>query len=76
MSGRFRFQLLDLVELCNKSCHLVIFTGQTAVSQDLNDLNDLFNVADVFFVVVNGVLHSGDGGEDCLVGRDVICEGD
>ena len=40
----------------------------------LSDLNDLFNVANVFFVVVDGAPYLGDGGNDGFVSFDIVCE--
>ena len=38
--------------------------------------DDLFNLADVCVAVVDGIMYSGDGGEDCLVGGGIVCDGD
>ena len=73
-SGRFRFQLPDLVELCNKSCHLAIFAGHPSVSEGMSDSNDLFNLADVHVTMVDIVTNSGDGGNNGTVSGGVIGE--
>ena len=38
------------------------------------DSNDLFNLHDVRVTVVNGVPHPGNGGEDSLIGIDIVGE--
>ena len=75
-SGRFRFQLLDLVKLHNKSCLFVIFTGRATVMKGAGDSDDFFNVPNICFAVVDGVADLSDGGDDGLVGVGVICKGD
>ena len=76
MSGSFRFQSSDLVELCNKSCCFIIFAGRPSVSQGASDSDDLFNLADVHVTTVDVVTDSGDGRNNSSVGGGVIGEGD
>ena len=42
----------------------------------MTDSNDLFNLFDVCVAVVDCVTHSSDGGEDGLIGGDVVGEPD
>ena len=76
MSGRFRFQSLDLAELCNKSCHFVIFAGHPLVLEGATNHNNLFNLGDICVTTVDAVTNSSDGGEEGMVGAGVICEWD
>ena len=64
-----------MVELCNKSCCLVIFTGHALVSQDLRNSNDLFNVGNVLFIVMDGVSDLSDGRDNSVVSFNIVCEG-
>ena len=59
LSGTHRFQALNLVHLCNKSCHFIIFAGQTAVTEVLSDPDDLFDVPDVLFSMIDSVADLG-----------------
>ena len=64
-----------MVELCNKSCHVVIFTGCTAVTNGTGNSDDFFNISDILFTMVDSVANLGDGGYNGSVGVDIICEG-
>ena len=44
------------------------------VLEGATDLSDLFNLFNIRVAVVDCVTHSSDGGEDGLVGRDVVSE--
>ena len=72
---RSRFQSSNLVQLCDERCSLVIFAGRPSVSEGTSDANDLFNLADVRVATVDCITHSGNGGEDGLVGDGVIGDG-
>ena len=76
MSGRLRFQLLDLVELCNKSCCFVIFTGHPSVSQGMSNPNYLFDLANICVATVDAITDLGDGRDNGLVGGRVVSKGD
>ena len=71
-SGRFRFQSSDLVELHNKSCRFVIFTGCTVVTKGTSNSDDFFNVSNVLFSMVDGFADSGDSGNNGSVGIDIM----
>ena len=73
---RFRFQSSNLVQLRDECCSFVIFAGRSSVSEGASDANDLFDLADIRFAVVDGVLDPSDGGEDGLVGSGVVGDGD
>ena len=63
-------------KLRDECCSFVIFAGRPSVSEGASDADDLFDLADVHFAMVDGIMHSGDGGEDGLVGGSVVCKGD
>ena len=65
-----------LVEPRDKRCGLVIFAGQASVSESSADPDDLFNLFDVRVATVDVVTHSSDGGQEGLVGSDVVGERD
>ena len=46
------------------------------MSEGTSDADDFFNLADVRLTVVDSITHSGDGGEDGLVGGGVVCKRD
>ena len=69
---RSRFQLSNLVQLCDECCSFFIFAGRSSVSEGASDANDLFDLADVRVAVVDGVAYSGNSGEYCLVGGGVV----
>ena len=73
---RSRFQSSNLVQLRDECCSFVIFAGCSSVTEGASDSNDLFNLADVRVAVVDGITYSGDGGEDCLIGGGIVCDGD
>ena len=73
---RSRFQLPNLVQLCDECCSFVIFAGRPSVTEGASDSDDLFNLADVRIAMVDGITYSGDGGEDRLIGGGVVRNGD
>ena len=73
---RSRFQSSNLVQLCDECRSFIIFAGRPSVTEGASDSDDLFNLADVCVAAVDGITHSGDGGEDCLIGDGIICDGD
>ena len=73
---RFRFQSSNLVQSGDECCSFVIFAGRPSVSEGASDADDLFNLADVRVAMVDGITHSGNGGEDGLVGSGVVCDRD
>ena len=73
---RSRFQSSNLVQLGDECCSFLIFAGRPSVSEGASDADDLFNLADVRVATVDGITHSGDGGEDHLVSGEVVCDGD
>ena len=73
---RSRFQSSDLVQLCDKCRSFVIYAGRPSVSEGASNANDLFDLANVRVATVDGITHSGDGGEDCLVSSGVVCDRD
>ena len=75
LSGRLRVQSLDLVKSCNKSCFFVIFARHTSALQCSSDPNDLFNVANVFFIMADGVSDLGNGEDDSTIIFWVVGEG-
>ena len=64
------------MQLCDKCRSFVIFTGRPSVSEGASDVDDLFNLADVLVASVDGIMYSGDGGEDCLIDGGVVCDRD
>ena len=72
---RSRFQSSNLVQLRDECRSFVIFAGRPSVTEGASDLDDLFNLADVRVAVVDGITYSGDGGEDCLIGGGIVCDG-
>ena len=46
------------------------------MSEGTSDADDLFNLADICVAVVDGIMYSGDGSENGLVGGSVVCKGD
>ena len=73
---RSRFQSSNLVQLRDECCSFVIFAGRPSVSEGASDANDLFDLADIRVATVDGITHSGDSGEDGLVGGGIVCDGD
>ena len=51
-----------------------VFTRCSLVLEGSTDPNDLFNLRDVRVAMVDGISHSGNGGEDGLIGGDVVRE--
>ena len=41
-----------------------------------SDSNNLFDLANVRVAMVDCITNSGDGGEDCLIGGGIVCDGD
>ena len=64
------------MQLHDECCSFVIFAGHPLVSEGSSNADDLFNLADIHFAVVDGVSYSSDGGEDGLVGSGVVGDGD
>ena len=62
------------MEPCDKCRGFFVFTGCSSVLESSANSNDLFDLHDIRVAVVNGVLDSGNGGEDGLVGQDIISE--
>ena len=62
------------MELCDKCRGFFVFAGCSSVLESSADSNDLFDLRDIRVAVVDGVSYSGDGGEDSLVGRDIVSE--
>ena len=46
------------------------------MSEGSTDPNNLFNLRDVRVITVDVVTHSSDGGEESLVGGDIVSEWD
>ena len=62
------------MEPCNECCGFFVFAGGSSGLEGSTDSNDLFDLRDVRVAVVDGVSHPGDGGEDGLVGHDIVSE--
>ena len=73
---RSRFQSSNLVQLRDECRSFVVFAGRPSVSEGASDANDLFDLANVRVATVDCITHSGNGGEDGLVGGGVVCDGD
>ena len=73
---RSRFQSSNLVQLCDECRSFIIFAGRPSVMEGASDSDNLFNLADVRVATVDSITHSGDGGEDGLIGGGIICDGD
>ena len=56
----------------DECCRFIIFAERPSVSEGASDSDDLFNPRDVRVATVDCITHSGDGGEDGLVGGSVL----
>ena len=64
------------MQLRDECCSFLIFAGRPLVTEGTSDSDDLFNLADVLVAAMDGITDSGDGGEDCLIGGGIVCDGD
>ena len=62
------------MEPCDECHGFFVFAGCSSVLESSTDSNDLFDLCDICVAVVDGVPHPGNGGEDGLVGVDVVSE--
>ena len=63
-----------MIEPVDERRGFFVFSRRPSVAEGSTNPNDLFDLRDIHVAVVDGISYSGDGGEDGLVGGDVVRE--